>query len=772
MEPPNRLQTLRTLRFATLDAAFATAFATLVTGAFLVGFVRYLGGSDAWVNLLVALPSMLGVLQIPGAIWGRGVESYKRFVLPGALIWRLLYLPLVALPLLPLPDTWRLTFLAVCVSLAGAAVLLVNPIYNDWLAELVPPSSRGWYFGRRQMIATAVGALAGTLMGLVLDAFERSGNEALGYSVVFGVGWVCAVASFTMFLFMRDLTRERPIRMPLKRAIVSFVGPLKDHGFRPVLGFLAVFVIGQVFPGNLFSAFALESLKMPFTVIQFAAATHALGSIALTPFWGYLADRYGNRPVLALLSIGLAFSPLMWLFCFPGRDVANAAILISGHVFSGAVWGGVALCQLNLLFATAKTEDRATYIGVGLALQAIVGGLAPLAGAATMEILRGVLAAPDAYKVVFSVTMGLRFTSVFFLLPVREAGSLRLREAFRQLKQVNPAGFRAVKRLARSTDPSRRGDAIRSAAKSRFTLAVDEIAKSLHDPSPSVRREAALALATMGTERAVVELVHQLTEHQDLVEEETIEALGQIGDPRALESLVLHLQNPRSNLRRAAAKALGKLGCKEAEQPLISAASDPNDADLRRSSLQALRVLGSTAAIDVVAEALRDPYPSLRIAAAEAVAEIGFRELASVLRETLGRHGDEAESEMAYALGAVGDEGDIPRILGIAAQCRSVITRRRCLLGVARIVGVESTAYRLFMTEGFERDAALLSMASSGGRRDPSVRAALDHFSSGDEKGALRLLLRRPQCKVLKPLLDYEVEESFLVAYPLAVEAR
>ena len=40
MHQPNRLEAIRTLRYANLDAAFATAFATLVSGTFLVGFIK------------------------------------------------------------------------------------------------------------------------------------------------------------------------------------------------------------------------------------------------------------------------------------------------------------------------------------------------------------------------------------------------------------------------------------------------------------------------------------------------------------------------------------------------------------------------------------------------------------------------------------------------------------------------------------------------------------------------------------------------------------
>ncbi|MEQ1933440.1 MAG: hypothetical protein ABL962_06120, partial [Fimbriimonadaceae bacterium] len=63
MATENRLQNLHTLRAANADGALATAFATLVGGAFLTGFITLLGGSDYIINLVSAIPALLGILQ-------------------------------------------------------------------------------------------------------------------------------------------------------------------------------------------------------------------------------------------------------------------------------------------------------------------------------------------------------------------------------------------------------------------------------------------------------------------------------------------------------------------------------------------------------------------------------------------------------------------------------------------------------------------------------------------------------------------------------------
>ena len=63
-----RLEVLRGLRVSTLDGMYATVWVALTTGAFQIGFARYLGASDFVLGLLAGLPAAVGLLQIPAAL--------------------------------------------------------------------------------------------------------------------------------------------------------------------------------------------------------------------------------------------------------------------------------------------------------------------------------------------------------------------------------------------------------------------------------------------------------------------------------------------------------------------------------------------------------------------------------------------------------------------------------------------------------------------------------------------------------------------------------
>lgn len=764
------METLQTLRVANLDVAFSTAFITLVTGAFLVGFVKLLGGGDLWIGFLTSVPALLGISQIPGAIVAKRFPSYKRFVAPGGGIWRLMYIPVVALPLLAWASELKLFILFACVSIGAFSVALVNSTYNDWLAELVPANSRGWYFSRRHAIGTGIGAAVGLLGGFLLDHFKSVGNEAIGYSVVYGVGLICAGLSFFFFMKMRDLERPAVVRQSVREGLGTFAAPFKDRNFRKVLIFLAVFFLGQTFAGNLYSAYALETLNMPFVWIQVCILCQAATTMASSKLWGFLADRYGNKPCLILAGIGIAISPAGWLSTRPDNLTFSIAVLIASHLLMGVFWCGVAVTQFNLLLATAKTDDRASFIGSGMAIQSLISGLAPLLSAELMSRLRGAMPAEQAYKIIFLCVVILRAISILFIAPVKEEGSSRVQRTLRDLRKVTPKGMRAMRSLSTSSDVHTRVQAIQNVGTQGFSLASDEIVKALGDPSPRVRRNAARALARLGDPRLAEHLVTHIDQHPDLIEEETVEALGELGNPHAVPVLIQLLKSPRSLLRRAAAKSLGRLGSTDAIEALTAAAQEVGDPDLRRSSIQALRILEARDAGPAIYDALFDPHPSVRIAAAEAVSELELGDALPYVRQALAYYEDEAASELVYALGSVGTEEDLVVLLAEAKKQRTRTARHRCLLGVARLLNVERQVYRLMLVEGFQRDAALLTLLQSATKSNKRVRLALDQFGSGDEARALQILRKVLATEAMQALAEAQVEESFLIAACLVAE--
>jgi len=753
----DRLDSLRALRTANLDLAFATMFAALVAGNFQQAFALELNATPRMLAFIAAVPAILGVLQIPGSVLGERFRSYKWFVAFGGFCWRFAWVPVVLLPILPatLP---RLEILIACIIISAAANFLVAATYGAWLSHLVPESHRGWYFSRRIAIATVVAVLIGLPASFALDWMVRADDFTVGLSLIFGVGVLLGFVSFGFYLKMPDALREGESE-PLSTSIKSLWLPLKDKRFVGLLVFLSTFVFAQTFAGPFFFPYGRQVLHLDFVTFQIFAAFHAAATLFSAKMWGYLSDKYGNKPVLFISGLLLCLGPFGWALCDASLGIWNFVILAIGHMAAGFSWTGVAVAQGNIILANTSPELRAQGLALSQTVIAVVGFGAQMVGGEFMQRTIGMMPDEKRYETLFVINGGLRIGAIFLLYFVKDATSSSLRGFLRQVARIRPKGVIAMRQLSSAGDVAQKARAIRALGASGMAMAETELSSLLMDPSPRIRREAAEALQIVGGDEAEAALSKLIQNHPHLAEEEMVEAIAAIGSESAVPALVSLLENPSSALRRASAKALGRLRSSAALSALVGAATNQDDAELRRAAIQALRLIGDPACAPVIESALRDSYPSVRIAAAEACAELELRECAPLLQKILSARVDETSAELAYALASIGDESDAALVLSVSAQMRTGVTRRRCLLAAAKLFGIEEKLYRLLMLDSVGRDQALIEKL-----RDRAHRRALALYHRGDEGAALEGLAKRTDDARIHLIATRGIKEGFLLA--------
>jgi HEAT repeat protein len=758
----DRLDDLRALRTANLDLAFATAFASLVGGNFQQAFALELGATPRLLALIAALPAIIGVLQIPGSVIGERYLSYKTFVAIGGFLWRFAWLPVVFLPLAPayLP---RLQILIACIVISAASVFFVQATYNAWLSFLVPESHRGWYFSRRIALGTVVSVVIGLPASIALDWMEKQQDFTVGLSLIFGAGVLFGFISFALYMRMPNTKREATSQLTLRESMILLGKPLKDKRFNNLLIFLVVFVFAQTFAAPFFFPYGRQVLKLDFLQFQIFAAFHAAATLLSAPMWGYFSDKYGNKPVLFVSGALLCLGPFSWAICNPSYGIWNFVILAIGHATAGFSWTGVAVGQGNIILANTAPELRAQAIGLSQAVIAAVGFFSQMAGGEFMQRTIGIMSDEKRYGMLFIANGALRLVAVLLLFIVRDETSTSIRGFLRQIAAVRPKGVLAMRKLSSADSVRAKERAIRALGEAGMSMAETELSHLLMDPSPRIRREAAEALRAIGGQEAVAALARLIERHPHLAEEEMIEAMAAIGHESAVPSLITLLENPSSALRRASAKALGKLRSPRALGALIAAAANPEDKELRRASIQALRLIGDPICEPVIAQGLQDPYPSVRVAAAEACAELELRDCAPILREGLLGEVDDTCAEFAYALACVGDGGDAETILIAAAKLSSSVARRRCLLATAKLFKVEAGLYRLLMADSVTRDQALIEITKSVS----GFRRALVLYHRGDEHAALAHLSSKLPNPRLALIANHSPKEGFLLAAAL-----
>jgi HEAT repeat protein len=234
-------------------------------------------------------------------------------------------------------------------------------------------------------------------------------------------------------------------------------------------------------------------------------------------------------------------------------------------------------------------------------------------------------------------------------------------------KLRDPSVYDAVERMFRDPVPNVRAAAVGAAVSCGDNRVVPVLVKLLKDGSWEVRLEAVKALGQLGDVTAVEGLCGVLQDKDHDVRESAALALSRLGDVRAMESLVLALMDSQSFVRTAAHNALFRIDrhweksdaahnvlpqietarnhrdywiSHSAEKLLAQIQPDSKSAE--NISTQPVRARETAApdrrmtnaphpAFAILTDLLRDPDRDLRLAAVEALGELGDKNAVSSL---------------------------------------------------------------------------------------------------------------------------------------------
>lgn len=765
--PLNRLEVLRGLRVATWEGSFATVWGSLTTGAFLTGFALWLGAGSVEIGLLTAIPVFAGLIQVLSSYFGERLKARKPFVAWFGVAGRMLWLPILLLPLF-LPLHIALIGFLILFTLSYVLLNIPAPAYMSWMSDLVPPDHRGRYFGQRNMIMGIVGMALGLPAAWFLDVATRRHHwETLGFGTLFGIGVVGGLFSFVCIQRQpeppkRALAADGP--QGLAGILDYYRAPFADPNFRRMMLFNSIFGIGQNIAAPFFTVYALKVLNFNYVWLQIFATIASVASLASMPLWGYLTDKFGNKPMLIIGILGVLSPPLSWMLATAENRGLAIFLLIELNIFSGLFWALVGLTQFNLLIRLSPPERTPIYVATMAAVTGLIGGASPLLGGVLMHLLDGWhthLLGLDMtnYHLVFFASALARAAGLLLIRPLHDERASSARDVLQQLGRANLRSWRHIRKLQRGGPEEDKLRATGALAEARTRLAVSELEATLGDPSLAVREEAARALGEIGDPGSVDALVAALRDPAAGLIDEAAAALARIGDRRANSALAAILREDDCGAtardRVAVARALGRLGGSDAVDALLEALektqqSGTPDDELAETLVYALGRTGSSRAAEPLGRLLCQAQTSrsVRLALARALGEIGNRSALAAIRQELEQAGDDEAllPLLADALARLSDTDAIWPLLDRLSRLESPVARKQVARAIGMLMGIGEGVYGLLAQEEFARDAGVsrlvqeMQRLTRGTPAEPLLRESLTAYTTGDYAGCLRFL--------------------------------
>jgi HEAT repeat protein len=167
-----------------------------------------------------------------------------------------------------------------------------------------------------------------------------------------------------------------------------------------------------------------------------------------------------------------------------------------------------------------------------------------------------------------------------------------------------------------------------------------ELVRALHEHTdPKVRQYAAYLLGQARNPRAIQPLIEALADFDKSVREQSMLALSAIGKA-AIEPLAQAMKEPKWEVRYRAAEALGKIADEKAVQPLIQGLRD-NREHVRYMAIKGLHELRDSSAVDPMIILLKDENQYVRMMAVHALGALGGKKVHDALEAALATEKDE-----------------------------------------------------------------------------------------------------------------------------------
>ena len=415
------------MRVSVMEGSLTQVFLNWTSGSVLIGFMLHLGASPAEIALVGSVPLLAQMASPAAAFLAAALGRRKALTIAMALVSRTAWLAAASLPLVPMPDAWRPSALIVVVLIASMFLAANGTLWTAWMGDVVPERERGRYFGLRAGVVGVVGTGANLAAGAFLDRV----GAPFSFQAVMVASVVIALIGVSLYLVQHDpptvVTRVR------WRDVVTL--PWRDAGFRRFLAFALYWHFVVLLAAPFVMPYFLGELRLSFTQVAVWSAIAALTSLGTAPAWGRVADRAGNRAVLAIGTFltGLLL-PSAWI---AAGLTGNVAWIWASAVFDAVAWGAIGPAIFNLALRSAPRDQRVVFI----AMYSLATGLAGfLGGALSGPLLIGLQrlhvagGAWTGYHSLFVLSGVLRMLAWVWLRRVPEVDAWRTRELLRSVR--------------------------------------------------------------------------------------------------------------------------------------------------------------------------------------------------------------------------------------------------------------------------------------------------------------------------------------------------
>ena len=389
----------------TISDSAAQTIIQLSGGTFLATLMAYCGIADSNIGIITSMVGLAAISQIFLIRYFTRIKKYKLLVCMTAL-QRLLFTIMYLIPLLPIGNTAKATYIIILYFIGQLFVQIGTPASQDWIASLVPSRLRGKYFSIKDSVAVFIVSSTMLLAGMVLDYF-KSRNIITGFIIISITIFVLVAINIISLIKMKEPKysyvnhdgKEMHGRLAKKAKICEIAAgkeksqsllleikeAFQDRKFRKAFFLQCLFIFAFYISIPFNAIYQINELSLPYTFIMLIGFIANLYRIYITPKLGKLADKFGMAKLLRYTLLAFGLNMLTMTFTVPGNAYPMHII---GSIFAATAWAflGIGLFGVQLDFF--KNEKRMVWLTLTSSLTGVFGFLISIIGGRILDYLQ------------------------------------------------------------------------------------------------------------------------------------------------------------------------------------------------------------------------------------------------------------------------------------------------------------------------------------------------------------------------------------------------
>ncbi|MEA5576715.1 MFS transporter [Anabaena sp. UHCC 0451] len=388
--PKNAIRS--SLQASTADAIFSGIFSLTTGGILLSNLLVELGASPFIFGMLYSIPMLVNLIQPLGAYFSERTTSRFQYSLltygTSRLLWLILLIGIVGVNYGVVNSQQLIILTLLIVFFSHLLGGLGSASWLSWIATIVPRRLRGRYFGIRNSAASLTNLVFVPLTGFAVS--HCYGGTIQGYGVVLFVGIILGIMGLGCQYFKIDVnpklqntfhansSPEITASIPIFQNYVN-ENVQQNSNFWRFLLYFSLWMLSINLSAPFFNFYLLEILNLDVSWVTVYGSIQAGANLLMLILWGKLADKIGNRPILILIGILVAVTPLLWLL------IGNSSLtfwlwLPLLHIFIGGTGAAIDLCNNNMMLGIAPSKNQSIYFAIAAAIAGVTGALGTTIG--------------------------------------------------------------------------------------------------------------------------------------------------------------------------------------------------------------------------------------------------------------------------------------------------------------------------------------------------------------------------------------------------------